>query len=671
MMRQPAMLLFSSLSLLFGIGAALPAVAPPEKIPLTQSSWKKYEVETWLPKFMEQHGVLATDFLTAFPKAVKHPMDCGLDISCTNVPNLAPNASKEDIQINLVLAGLTHFNDIFRMIDRLWNSDFDDSVDEGFSFRDGLIQTFANIYSGYSVENLNTTVSAELPRLLLIPAWFIPDAIPNSALTSTLNNVIKATAKPKWAWKDYAVRPSGQQYNNIAQTVQDLSEAWGDQYRGIVAGDYPITTLDFLKGGDLLNVKYAEELASTGWHKQANQMFLRQTLSLVLEANGVIIHRGNYDNLEPNDAAMELNYFFDDPYSHSIYAPIHYGVDSDGNVTRQYTPRFTFLGGAGVPSRVIYGQSWQCFKETNNNEFSSNYRRAWDFSAYNKSLFIYDWDGTSDGFDAHNPSCTFNIPVNNQPSDIKDSWFLQRLIASCSSFGFATSYFAAPDYNTYRQVMLASDAWAYSTVSSRSASMSTAMTSACNAADKYKSEFGKKFVTSVKDAFILNLELGAVFHLGNAFKSLKTAGQAGARYVKGGWNKVFKEKPPVIAERPSMPPSELLEQHSPSNPQVANQPANKPLGDGDATGSRKQSAEESPKSRQNEGDKDNAANKGEDRTSADNHPIKDDSPNRGGKDRSATSDKNSEAKADADIMAEIMRKGRESAGKIEGLDHRR
>ena len=98
--------------------------------------------------------------------------------------------------------------------------------------------------------------------------------------------------------------------------MQSASDAWVSLFHDVVLNKTDVSVLDFIKGGNMLRLQYAKDLVKSGWRNQAQKMFHRQVLSLVLEANGVIVHRASYEGMEANDTAMDLPGTHDDPYTH-------------------------------------------------------------------------------------------------------------------------------------------------------------------------------------------------------------------------------------------------------------------------------------------------------------------------------------------------------------------
>ena len=552
------------LSIVFPLGLALPATtATAGNVPLTKESWDNYQVDAWLADYMQKNKLSPANLLHDFPQAVHHPLDCGLDQPCKVIPDVTSDSPKETIQTTLVLASLSHFNDLLRMISRLWSNDpfLDNPINPGYPFRTVLVEQFAGLYADFTVNDLSTRVSPELIRVFLNSIWYIPDAVPNAALLTTVDKVVVSVKAPTWNWKDYA-QPTSLGASNIEQTVEDIFRAWRQQYESIVADKGGVNIMDFIAHGQMLKIKYARDLVTVGWHTQAFLMFSRQVLSLVLEANKIMVHRGNYDGMQATDSAMGLGYSHDDPYLHETYSPVHFGLDPDGNVTRQYSPsnpNSTF-DTHDIPSRVVWGQSWQCFEATNSNNFTSNFARAWSLPAYSKSLFIPDWDRTIDGFDASNPPCTFNLAVNNQPADIKTSWYIQQLSAACSGqISEIMHDYITVDYSLYYAVMLASDAWTYSTVFGSGSNVTENVAQACQAASNTTDAKTKQVWEDYNTNFRFNMALGLLSHLGDLIGHIAPAANAIESSVKGGWSKLFAEKPPVVEGRPEPPPGNLVE----------------------------------------------------------------------------------------------------------------
>ena len=563
------MLFLFLLSMLFTMTLGLPAAnQTDENVPFTKESWDNYQVDAWLANFMQTEKLSPANFIHDFSLAVHGPLNCGLDQPCTHVPNVTTNSPKEVIQTTLVLASLTHFNDLFRMISRLWSNDpfLDNPINPGYPFRTVLVEQFSDLYAYFSVSDLSSRVPPELTRVFLNSIWYIPYVIPNAALVATIDNVMATVKVPNWVWKDYAhVNALGT--TNIEQSVEDIFEAWRQQHDSVVGNRGGTNILDFIKGGQMLEIKYARELTTVGWHTQAFLMFTRQILSLVLEANGVLVHRADYDNMQPSDTAMDLDFSHDDPYTHETYSPIHFGVDKEGNITRQYSPSkpdHTF-DAHQIPERVVWGQSWQCFEATNNNKFTANFVRAWSLPAYRKSLFIPNWDGTIDSFDANNPPCTFNLAVNNQPADIKTSWYIQQLSDSCSGqISEIMNDYITVDYPLYRAVMFASDAWVYSAVFNQGSNVSESMAEACQAADNTTTAMTQQVWDDWNSNFRFNMALGLLAHVGDILGRITPIANSIKSSIRGGWTKLFAEKPPVVQNRPPAPPQDLVE--PPKNP---------------------------------------------------------------------------------------------------------
>ena len=544
------------------------------------ASWIQYGVDDWLPTFMQQENIPKADFLRAFPKAVGHHyMDCTLDNPCTTVPAISADQDETDIKISLVLSALTHFNDLFRMVNKLYTPDNNNFL---LSFQDHFSDTVGSIYYNYSPGDINSTVPADtFAHVLFTPIWYIPNAIPSQPLQQTIDAAIATTAARGfgWEWQDYGAYNAKVGMRNDKYSVYSAFEAWKEQYNIITSGQGNLTLLDFFANGEMLRMSYAEDLVKTGWHKQMWEMYKRLVLSMVMEANNLIIHRASYETMQPTDAAMDLQMWHDDAYTHTISAMIYWGKDDKGNITRQYYPghpkgSVTFAN-LSIASRAIYGLSYQCFLDTNpGSPYTTGYNKVWPWQleAYNQSLYIPDWDGTADDFDAHVPECTYNVPVNDQPADIKQSWFFQQVESLGDGCSFSTkwdqSWFTDPSFPVYRAFMIASDAWVSTEVAVSLADINLALSDLCNASSTALHDWlagaDSEFTSSLEQ----NLLFSAVFDIGDTINAFRGAYEFTNRLVKGVWNDVFKEGPPVIENVPNPPeadPERVREQEDPEN----------------------------------------------------------------------------------------------------------
>ena len=549
-------LLFCLLALTSSI-ACFPVSNDGQGIELTVDAWVKHGVDSWLPNFIKDRQIPTKNILEAFPRAVGFSMKCGLyDDPCYYSSTLHSSSTEEEIRIALVLASLTHFNDLFRMFNKLVTPDED--IGE-LQHRSNSVSLFGNMYFYYNPTDLNSTIPAkEFAQILFTPIWYIPNAIPNDALKTVVDDAIKACAENGfgYAWKDYQSKPAhGSQVSNIEQSYQAAFQAWGQQYESVVQAKGNTTVLDFLKGGSMLKLRYAKEMTDLKWHQQAYRMFTRQVLNMIYSANGMVIHRASYETMQPEDAAIGLNGWHDDPYDHVIYGMVSWGLDIDGNLTEQYAPRASF-DAIDIADRVIFGQAYTCWATSNSNSFTNNYQKAWELPAFEKSLYIPDWDGTGDGFDEHNPTCTFNLPVNNQSANIKESWFMEDLKTSCPAavwFDEAVwSGSASPD--VYRSFMVASDAWLSTLVAIQATDPDTPakLTDFCSTSADSAKTFGKALGTDIWHSFRMNVVLGLVFGASDAFASLKGTYNSASSWVKGVWSK-YQMKPAVIDHPPPEP----------------------------------------------------------------------------------------------------------------------
>ncbi|KAL6722379.1 hypothetical protein ACLMJK_001486 [Lecanora helva] len=538
----------------------------PSVVQPTVDSWTKYQIDEWLPTFMQEKGLSKHDFLTAFPKVVgRSDLQCSLEKPCTSVINITTDANETDIKVNLVLSALTLFNDLFRIVNRLYTP----AATFNHPVRNTIIEIFQDTYSYFSPNDINKTVPAQtFAHILFIPVWYIPNALPSEPLRQTINAAIAETATNGFGyeWLGYADNAPDSYLSNIQNTVQAAFVAWRNQYDQIISGRGNLTVLDFLEGGNLLKLKYAKELKKSSWHEQAFQMFARLTLSMVLEANGIIIHRGSYETVQPEDAAMGLNGWHDDSYSHTVSAMIWWGLDKNGSLTRQYMPQGDFKNDLHIAPRVIYGQSHDCFQATiakdGETPYTSGYKKIWpwDLPEFGNSLYIPDWDGTGDGFDYHNPTCTFNIPVNFQPADIKTSWFMQELAKACPNrVEFDLDYFTAVTAPVYRACMVASDSWMSTQVALQyeDANVTANLKDFCDASAQAAKDFGKSVLSEIWSSFKTNLWMTALLGFKDTLSALKTAyGWAGSA-VKGAWDGWVPEAAPVLEHPPRVPPPSI------------------------------------------------------------------------------------------------------------------
>ena len=539
-------------------------------VAVSQDSWNSYKVDEWLPGFMKKKKIPIVNFVTEFPKAVDHPIECSLAKHCTVSSSIEDGADDEQVRIALVIAALTHFNDLFRMISQFFSDNFD--------FRDSTVNAFSDIYHEFTPMDLNSSVPpSDVAQTFFIPVWYLPEALPNDALTETVRGAINITAEKGfgYTWQDHTQYDVSEEYNNIEWSLQSASNAWVQVYHQILSHTGNISVLDFLRDGNLLRLKYAKELDESGWNDQAFKMYQRQTLSLVLQANSVLLHRASYDGMEPNDAAMDLEGTHDDSYLHIASSPVHWGKDDDGNLTRQYLQSENFTEIVD-DDQVIYSQSWACFKATNSGKFSTNFVKSWSQPGYDtKSLFIKDWDGSNSVFDQHNPPCTFNLPVNNQPADIRQSGFVQALIDSCPD---QTGHFLNNDqidYRVYRAFMIASDAWATVQIATQGTdpNLQTKLSTFCDASAEQFQEWKHSIWDATVSSFEGNLVFGALI----GFRGV--GGEVGGAFtkIKGGFGQ-FKawllEKPPVFDHPPAQPirrpsielgPETLPESYRPSD----------------------------------------------------------------------------------------------------------
>ena len=509
---------------------------------LDENAWAIHKVDDWLPKFMQTHNIPIEGFLHKFPEAVGYPMTCTLEQPCVQVPDMGKAGNATDIQIRLVLTALTHFNDLFSMIHQLYSDSFD------LIFRSDLIDVFTSTYDNFTPVDLNDTIPAvDAAHILFTPVTYVPNAFPNEALRKTLESVINTTTQKGfgYAWKDYAETSNqNQDYNNIQWSMQSAFNAWVGKYNEINQGTGEVTVLDFLSNGTMLRLKYAKDITQqNGWYDQATMMFTRRSLSSVLEANGVLLQRASYSGMVFKDAAMELDGSFDDTYALVAESPVHWGLDKDNNLTRQYVASKSFESITGIPSRVIYGLSWECFKATNDDKF---YRKSWeDPDAYSQSLFIEDWDGTSDSFDMHNPLCTFNLPLNNQPSDIRTSPFATDLSQSCKTSIDILGYVEPIPYDVYKAFIIFSDAWTTTILANQknTGNETLQLSDLCNSASGAWDDFGGDLWSTLKGNFFTNVAFGTLFGAGGATEEHFTI-KSGSP-VAGGFSPDFADGEPV------------------------------------------------------------------------------------------------------------------------------
>ena len=197
-------------------------LSPIVGIPLTQSStndlnvdrWTNLEVDGWLPKYIRERNIPIDNFLAEFPKAVGQPLDCSLTQACTTVPELKRNANDDDFRIQLVLASLTHFNDLYRMIIRWYSGSFDLE----YSSRLHLVETLSTIYHDFTPEDFNATIpAADVSRIFFNLVWYVPDVLPNSALVRIVQKAVDKTADAgfNYAWKNLALREVSNDHSNI------------------------------------------------------------------------------------------------------------------------------------------------------------------------------------------------------------------------------------------------------------------------------------------------------------------------------------------------------------------------------------------------------------------------------------------------------------------------
>ena len=545
--------LFFAVSRLVLAATLEPRDSPSEAVSLDANSWEQYKVDQWLVEYMTTHNIPKAHFLTEFPKAVGQELKCALSKPCRTVPSLPKNATDEEVKIHLVLAALTHFNDVFRMVALFFSNP------NGIpgTLRGATIDSFSNIYHDFTPEGINSSVpAADVAQTFFSPVWYVPNLLPNTPMVETVKKAIKRTAEKGfgYTWEDHATYGINEDHTNIDWSLQNALDAWLSEYHGIIADTKDISILDFLRDGAMLRLQYGKDV-DPSWLEQASDMYQRLTLSLVLEANGVLIHRASYEGMEPNDTSMSLVGYHDDAYLHIIYAPIHWGHDEDGNLTRQYDQSQN-INSYDIAPRVVYGQSWACFKATNSDQFKNNYAKPWDQPGYyDKSLYIKNWDGTSDGLDAQNPLCTFNIPVNNQPADIKQSDFVQNFNSSCPQAFENFNWLSQVDYAVYRAFMIASDAWASALIAINTVNpdLPAKLSDLCSSSDDAVKSWGKEILSDLWGSFKMNMLIGAVLGIRETVKGI--ADGAGSIYtaVRGGWNRIFLEKPPVIRNPPGPP----------------------------------------------------------------------------------------------------------------------